>query len=175
MPELRTNGSYDPYLAELFNPLGAGTPFNPTLMGGVIPGAMPTGVPSPWGFTPFNAAIGAPIPGAVAGGFSAPGQSPWSTPQAQVQQHPHLQTLQTIQICQHLAAHQIAKAIQQAQALQYLHQVVYGLIAQQNAANQPVFGQTAYGSFGAAPFAVPPQSMPSYPQSVAPFRYGLPV
>ena len=29
MPELHSNGSYDPYIAQLFNSLGGGARFNP--------------------------------------------------------------------------------------------------------------------------------------------------
>ncbi len=141
MPELRTNGSYDPYLAELYSPLGAGAGFSPGLMAGQIPT-----------------------------GF----QNPWATPLAagQPQVHHH-QTLQAIQIALALAQRQIAQAIQQAQALQHLHQLVHSLVAQQAAsAFQPGYG----GVIGAGPFVVQPQATPygmGVIPAVSPYRYGL--
>lgn len=119
MPELHSNGSYDPYLAQLFNPLG-GAQFNPGLYGaagangiggwgGIGAGAVPNlagqaqsplGAQSPWGVqSPFSALY--------------PAVQPASNP---------VQSLIAIQLAQQIVARQAAQAIQCAQALQILLQ-----------------------------------------------------
>ena len=138
MAELHTNGNYEAYLAQLFNPLAGGVVGSPLAGGGF--GGIGTGTG----------------PGTTAN-MAALLQNPWaaqSLPQANAfwpQQPPQYsaQSLPAMQIAQQVAARQAVQAIQQAQAQQALQQLVQSLAAQQWAqlavSPQAQFG---HGQFG---------------------------
>jgi hypothetical protein len=160
MPELQSNGIYESYLAELFNPLAGGTQFNPQV-------------------NPLAGAMG----GISGAGFGA--QTPWSTPQQAFAQqafpqqtypqhgYPQLGALWPQQgaqapmqalpaIAQHIAAKQAVQAIQLSQVLNALQQIVHMIAVQQQLVqnlahvSQPHLGYG--GVFGA---------------QQQPFRYGF--
>jgi hypothetical protein len=132
MPELHTNGNYDAYLAQLFNPATAGQ-FNSGMFG-----------PGVGGYGGLGAGA-IPNPAAT--------QSPWATqnlsatnglwPQQQGPNPAH--SLAAIQIAQQIAARHALHAIQCAQALQ---QVAMQQWTQQPMGWQPQFGQFSQGPFG---------------------------
>jgi hypothetical protein len=166
MPELHSNGSYDPYIAQLFNSLGGGAPVNPAFYGstgangifgaGAIPGlaAQPQ---TPWAQTPWATQT------------SWPFQNPLASLNPGVQQGPNpVQSLLAIQAAHQIVAKQAAHAIQCAQALQTLLQQAVSQIA------------GAQGQFGVSPFGANPQQQTLQQlmqylamQQTAPFRYGL--
>jgi len=166
MPELHSNGSYDPYIAQMFNSLGAGAQFNPALYG--VTGA--NGIGGAWG------TLGA---GGIPG-LTAQPPTPWATqnplgalnPTAQQGPNP-VQALVAIQVAQQIVAKQAAQAIQCVQALQTLLQQVLSQIA--GAQNPLGLGQSGIGQFGQAPQQQPLQQLMQYlaMQQPAPFRYGL--
>ena len=132
MPELHSNGNYDAYLAQLFNPAGAGQ-FNPGTFGpgmggfgGVGAGGLnPAGTQSPWAAQNLSQANGL-----------------WPQQQAPSP----AQSLAAIQIAQQTAARHAIHAVQCAQALQ---QIAQHLATQQQASGwQPQFGQSQPGQFG---------------------------
>jgi len=134
MPELHSNGNYEAYLAQLFNPVSGGTQFNPGGLGSIGGSGIGTG-------------FGGTVPN-----VSTLLQSPWATQNSQqqnpqqlsglwpVQQNP-LQSLPAIQLAQHIAAKQAMQALQCAQALQQLVQ---------NTVQQSQFGQ-GIGGYGYPP------------------------
>lgn len=161
MPELQSNGSYDPYIAQLFNSLGGGAPPNPALYGST--GA--NGIGGAWGT--FGA-------GAIPA-LGAQPQTPWAfqNPLAAlnpaVQQAPNpVQSLVAIQVAQQIVAKQAAQAIQCVQALQTLLQQALSQIA----GPQAQFGP---GQFAQGPQQQTLQQLMQYlaMQQPAPFRYGL--
>jgi len=138
MPELQTDGNYEAYLAQLFNPLTAGTQFNPGVFG-TIGGGFASGIGGIGGIPTMN-----PLQQTT-----WPTQSPqqWNTlwPQQQAQ---YPQSQQAIQLAQQIAARQAMQAIQQAQAVQALKQ-----LAQTQAVQQYPYG---YGSFQGVPYGQHP-------------------
>ena len=160
MPELHSNGSYDPSIAQLFNSIGGGAQFNPALYG--VTGA--NGIGGGWGT--FGA-------GAVPG-LTAQPQHPWAALNPATQQAPNpVQSLVAIQFAQQIIAKQAAQAIQCVQALQILLQQALSQVA---ATQGPVgLGQVGLGQFGQAPQQQPLQQLMQYlaMQQPAPFRYGL--
>jgi hypothetical protein len=150
MSELHSNGNYEAYLAQLFNPATAGGQFNPGAFG--PPGA--------------GGGLGAGYGGLSAGAPNAIGaqQSPWAqqNPFAQQnlsqmnglwpqQQTPHLaHALAAVQIAQQIAARNAVHAIQCAQALQQIAQHSTAQQGQQGMGGQPQFGkgQLGQGQFG---------------------------
>lgn len=144
MPELHSNGSYDPYIAQLFNPLIGGAQLNPALYGAT--GA--NGIGGAWG----------------AGQTPWASQTPLGAPNPAVQQGPNpAQSLLAVQIAQQIVARQAAQAIQCAQALQTLLQQALSQIV-----GAP--GQVGMGQFG-GPLQQLMQYLAT--QQPAPFRYGL--
>jgi hypothetical protein len=161
MPELHSNGIYEAYLAELFNPLAGGTQFNPATN------------PMASGFQ-FNTGAMGGIGGA---GIGAGPQTPWTTPTSPQQAFPQQAFAQQIYpqqlsaqwpqqgsptqvlpaVVQHIATKQAVQAIQLTQVLHALQQIVHTIAAQQQLVQtlaqvtQPQFGYGA-GGHGANPF-----------------------
>ena len=179
MPELHSNGTYDPYIAQMFNPLVGGA--WGTLGAGAIPG-LATPPPSP---------MGAQTPWAYQNGVGQNplAQSPLGALNPTSQQGPNpVQSLAAIQVAQQIVAKQAAHAIQCAQALQVILQQALSQLA----APQTQFGggqigagpfgpgQFGPGQFGLGQFG---QGQPQQPlqqlmqylamQQPSPFRYGL--
>ncbi|MDB5481382.1 MAG: hypothetical protein JWO83_2435 [Caulobacteraceae bacterium] len=149
MPELQSNGSYDPYLAQLFNPLGGGAQVNPAIYGAT--GA--NGIGGAWG------GIGAgAIPNLGQTQHPLGAQNPWA---AQPASSP-LQSLIVIQLAQQIVARQAAQAIQCVQALQTLLQ---------QALSQGAGGQAQFGFGQPQPLQQLMQYLAMQPS--APFRFGL--
>ena len=176
MPELHSNGSYDPYIAQLFNSLGGGTPVNPAFYGttgangvfgaGAIPGlaAQPQ---TPWAQTPWAQTPQPQIP--LAAQSAWPFQNPLASLSPGVQQGPNpVQSLLAIQAAHQIVAKQAAHAIQCAQALQTLLQQAVSQIAGAQ-------GQFGFSPLGANPQQQTLQQLMQYlaMQQTAPFRYGL--
>jgi hypothetical protein len=165
MPELHSNGSYDPYIAQLFNPLGGGGQFNPALYGA----AGANGIGGVWGAGQTPWATQTP----------AATQTPLGSPIAAVQQGPNVaQSLLAVQIAQQIVARQAAQAIQCAQALQTLLQQALSQIA--GAPGQIGMGQFGMGQYGSGQFGGQQQTLQQLMQYLAtpqqpPFRYGLAV
>lgn len=152
MTELHTNGNYETYLSQLFNPLNPLNPLNP-------------GNPLATGAQINPAGVGA-----IGGLGSAPNvaallQNPWVTQNpsamnalwAQQQVPNPAQSMQVVVLAQQIAARQAAQAIQYAQALQALQalqQLVQNLAAQQWTQSamvlnpQAPFGHGVGGAFG---------------------------
>ena len=161
MPELHSNGSYDPYIAQLFNSLGAGAQYNPALYGA----AGANGIGGAWG------TLGA---GATSG-LAAQPQIPWApqnplaalTPAVQQGPNP-VQSLVAIQVAQQIVAKQAAQAIQCVQALQTLLQQALSQVAGPQ-------GQLGLGQFAQGQPQQTLQQLMQYlaMQQPAPFRYGL--
>jgi hypothetical protein len=147
MPDVHSNGNYEAYLAQLFNPLAGGAQFNPAVSGAIGGGGIGTG---------FGGLGAGMIPN-----MAAPLQNPWAAqnlPQLnalwpQLQMQNSAQSLPAIQLAQQVAARQAMQAIQSAQALQALQQLVQNLAAQQWAqqamGSQGQFGHGMGGAFGA--------------------------
>jgi hypothetical protein len=157
MPELHSNGSYDPYIAQLFNPLGGGAQLNPALYGAT--GANGTG--GAWGAGQIPWASQNPLPA--------------SNPAAQPPPNP-AQSLLAVQIAQQIVARQAAQAIQCAQALQTLLQQALSQIV--GTPGQLGMGQVGLGQFGLGQFGGQQQTLQQLMQYLAmqqpaPFRYGL--
>jgi hypothetical protein len=157
MPELHTNGNYEGYLAQLFNPAVGGIP---GIGVGGIPGLIPQGPAAAQGAPQMNGS--------------------WS--QAQQPVHP----LAAIQLAQQIVVRQAIQAQQCAQALQTLLQLTqvapqtpFG-VTQPFGANQP-FGVTQPFGLGAHAYqAVHPQALQQLVQYLTmqpptPFRYGMAV
>ncbi len=180
MPELHSNGIYEAYLAELFNPLATGTQFNPTVN------------PMAGGFQ-FN-------PGAMGGigaGIGVSPQTPWTTPTFPQQAFPQQAFAQQIYpqqiypqlnaqwpqqvtqsstqalpaIVQHIAAKQAVQAIQLSQVLHALQQIVHTIATQQQhlvqtlaQVTQPQFGYGAGGVVGVNPLTQTLGQVPSFGQ-----------
>lgn len=127
MPELfQTDGNYEAYLAQLFNPLASGAQFNPGGLGG----------------------IGTGIGGLGTGAVPNLGllQNPWGTPYPQQSQYP--QQLSAIwpqqnPLAQQIAARQAMQVVQHAQAVQALKQLVHNLAMQSQ-----INAQTQLGGYG---------------------------
>jgi len=146
MPELlQSDGNYEAYLAQMFNPMAGGSQFNQgfsSAMGGGNAGfgGIGAGTTNPWGAQ--NS------PQSQLGGF-------W--PQQQ------MQNPAAVQIAQQNAARQAAQAIQHAQAVHALKQLVHNLAAQSQAqlGAQAQFGSPfGYGfgnPFGAGQIGQVPQ------------------
>src|SRR5258708_11529048 len=170
MPELHSNGIYEAYLAELFNPLAGGTQFNPT--------ASPTAS----GFQ-FNTGAMGGIGGGLGGaGIAAGPQTPWTAYPQQAfpqqiypqQTSPQLNAQWPQQgmqspthalpaVVQHLATKQAVQAIQLSQVLHALPQILQTIAAQQQhlvqtlaQVTQPQFGYGVGGGLGPNP---PTQSL----------------
>ena len=142
MTELQSNGNYESYLAQLFNPQMAGGNFNPAF---------------------FNPQIGGPGNNlaANAGAFSA--QNPWAmqNPWALQQNLPQVnapwtqqgqgaaQNLATLQAAQQVAARHAAQAIQNAQVLQQLQQQALYQLMQTQGQQSGQYGQL--GQYGQNP------------------------
>jgi hypothetical protein len=143
MPDVHSNGNYEAYLAQLFNPLAGGAQFNPAVSGAIGGGGIGTG---------FGGLGAGMIPN-----MAAPLQNPWAAqnlPQLnalwpQLQMQNSAQSLPAIQLAQQVAARQAMQAIQSAQALQALQQLVQNLAAQQAMGSQGQFGHGMGGAFGA--------------------------
>ncbi len=122
MPELlQSDGNYEAYLAQMFNPLAGGSQFNPGFaMGGGNAGfgGVGAGTMNSWGNQ-----------------YSPQSQSGGLWPQQQVQNPA------AAQITQQIAARQAAQAIQHAQAVHALKHLVHQLAAQSQA-------QLAQAQFG---------------------------
>ena len=166
MPELHSNGSYDPYIAQLFNSLGGGAQFNPALYGA----AGANGIGGAWGTLGAGA-----IPGLAAQPQNAwAAQNPLAALSPAVQQGPNpVQTVVAIQLAQQIVARQATQAIQCVQALQTLLQQALSQIAGPQ-------GQFGLSQVGLNPFGIGPQQQPLQQlmqylamQPAAPFRYGL--
>jgi hypothetical protein len=170
MTELHTNGNYEAYLAQLFNPAAVSGQFNPGVFG-------PSG----------SGGIGTAYGGVGAGAFpnaAVPSQNPWaalnfSQPNALWQQQTLNPVQSAIQAAQQIAAKQVVHAIQCAQALQQIAQQ----LAVQQSAQQPMGWQQQFGQgqpqFGQGMSALqqqPIQQLAQYLASQQPgqFRYGLP-
>jgi hypothetical protein len=176
MPELHSNGSYDPYIAQMFNPLVGGA--WGTLGAGAIPGLAaqpqsPLGAQTPWAYQ--NGVGQNPL-----------GQTPLGALNPLVQQGPNpVQSLVAIQVAQQIVAKQAAHAFQCAQALQaILQQALSQLAAPQAQFGAGQFGpgqigpgQIGPGQIGLGQFGQgqPLQQLMQYlaMQQPAPFRYGL--
>jgi len=166
MTELHTNGNYEGYLAQLFNPAAVGGQFNPGVFGPVGSGGIGAGY----------GGLGAGGAGTLPNAAFAP-QNPWAQNLSQLnmlwpQQQATNPVQSAVQAAQHIAAKQAVHAIQCAQALQ---QIVQHLAAQQFAQQamgwQPQFGQGQFGqgmggAFGAGQIGQP------IPQSPIPQSYG---
>jgi hypothetical protein len=165
MPELHSNGSYDPYIAQLFNSMGGGAQFNPALYGST--GA--NGIGGAWG-----------IPGLAAQPQNPLAQNPWGfqnplaalNPTVQQATNP-VQSLVAIQVAQQIVAKQAAQAIQCAQALQAVLQQAFGQVT--GAQGQVGLGQFGPSQYGQGPQQQTLQQLMQYlaMQQPAPFRYGL--
>lgn len=135
MPELHSNGIYEAYFAELFNPLAGGTQFNPAAN------------PMASGFQ-FNTGAMGGIGGIGGAGIGAGPQTPWTTPTypqqafAQQQTFPQMNAQWPQQgtqsptqalpaVIQHIAAKQAVQAIQLTHVLHALQQIVHTIAAQQ--------------------------------------------
>lgn len=178
MPELHSNGIYEAYLAELFNPLAGGTQFNPTTN------------PMTSGFQFNNGTMGG-IGGIGGAGIGAGPQTPWTTPthpqqafpqQAFTQQfYPQQLNAQWPQqasqsptqvlpaIVQHIATKQAVQAIQLTQVLHALQQIVHTIAAQQQHLAQTLTqvtqsGYGAGGGYGANPFTQTLGQVPGFGQ-----------
>jgi hypothetical protein len=141
MPELHTNGNYEAYLAQLFNPATVGSQFNPGVFGPVGSGGIGAGY----------GGLGA---GAVPN-IAVPPQGPWAAQNLSQlnalwpQQSAPIPVQSAVQIAEQIAARQAVHAIQCAHALQ---QIVQHLAAQQLPQQamgwQPQFGQGQGLQFG---------------------------
>jgi hypothetical protein len=174
MPELHSNGIYEAYLAELFNPLAGGTQFNPATN------------PMASGFQ-FNTGAMGGIGGA---GIGAGPQTPWTTPTYPQQAFPQQAFAQQIYpqqlgaqwpqqgsptqilpaVVQHIATKQAVQAIQLTQVLHALQQIVHTIAAQQQQlvqtlaqVTQPQFGYGA-GGHGGNPFTQTHGQVPGFGQ-----------
>jgi len=140
MPELHSNGIYEAYLAELFNPQTSGSQFNPTVN------------PMAGGFLFNTGAMGG-----IGGGIGAGPQTPWTTPTLPQQAFPQQAFAQQIYpqqaypqlngqwpqqaipsptqalpaVVQHIATKQAVQSIQLSQVLHALQQIVHTIAAQQ--------------------------------------------
>jgi hypothetical protein len=142
MPELyQTDGNYEAYLSQLFNPLASGAQFNP---GGL--GAIGTGIG-------LGAGSGPNMAGLL--------QNPWGTPYPQQLQYPQQQNLlwpqqqqqlnpftQQNPFAQQNQARQVMQTIQHAQAVQALKQLVHNLATQSAINTQAQLGYGIGGSYG---------------------------
>jgi len=177
MPELHSNGIYEAYLAELFNPLATGTQFNPAVN------------PMAGGFQFNTGAMGG-----IGAGIGVSPQTPWATPtipqQAFPQQAfaPQIYPQQTYPqligqwpqqvtqspaqalpaVVQHIAAKQAVQAIQLSQVLHALQQIVHTIAAQQQHLVQTLAQvaqpQVGYGGFGVNPLTQTLGQVPSFGQ-----------
>jgi hypothetical protein len=142
MTELHSNGNYEAYLAQLFNPAAGGAQFNPGAFGGGV-GAGYGGLPN------ANANMAASLQNPWAAQNLSQSNGLWPQQQQQQMQNP-AQALAAVQIAQQIAARQAVQAIQCAQALQ---QIVQHLVTQQwtqqAIGSQAQFGQGLGGVFGA--------------------------
>ena len=135
MPELyQTDGNYEAYLSQLFNPLASGAQFSP---GGL--GAMGTGV----------GGLGAGTVPNMAGLL----QNPWGTPYPQQLQYPQQQNSlwpqqQLNPFVQQNTARQAMQTIQHAQAVQALKQLVHNLATQSAINTQAQLGYGIGGNYG---------------------------
>jgi hypothetical protein len=137
MPELyQTDGNYEAYLSQLFNPLASGAQFNP---GGL--GAIGTGIGLGAGTVPNMAGLL---------------QNPWGTPYPQQFQYPQQQNSlwpqqqQLNPFAQQNQARQVMQTIQHAQAVQALKQLVHNLATQSAINTQAQLGGVGsiYGQIG---------------------------
>ena len=141
MPELfQTDGNYEAYLAQLFNPLASGAQFNPGGLG----------------------SLGIGIGGLGAGtvpGMAGLLQNPWMTQYPQQLQYPQpLNALwpqqqlnplaQQNPFAQQIAAKQAMQVIQHAQAVQALKQLVHNLATQSQLNAQAQLGYGTGGLYG---------------------------
>lgn len=136
MPELyQTDGNYEAYLSQLFNPLASGAQFNP---GGL--GAIGTGI----------GGLGAGTVPNMAGLL----QNPWGTPYPQQLQYPQQQNSfwpqqqQFNPFAQQNPARQAMQTIQHAQAVQALKQLVHNLATQSAINTQAQLGYGVGGGYG---------------------------
>ena len=172
MPELHSNGIYEAYLAELFNPLAGGNQFNPTTN------------PMASGFQFNNGAMGG-IGGIGGAGIGAGPQTPWATPTYPQQAFPQQAFAQQIYpqqlnaqwpqqlsqspmqvlpaVVQHIATKQAVQAIQLTQVLHALQQIVQTIAAQQQHLAQTL-GQVTQSGYGANPFTQTLGQVPGFGQ-----------
>jgi hypothetical protein len=185
MPELQSNGIYEAYLSELFNPLAGGTQFNPAVnplasgaqfnpggqfnTGGMA-GIGGVGMPqTPWATQAFpQQAYSQQIYPQQQHAFPQQAYSQQIYPQQQ-QAFPQLSALwpqqQTQALhAQHIAAKQAVQAIQISQVLQALQQIVQTIAGQQqhlaHSLAHVAQPQVSHGAFGVQnPQALQQQTM----------------
>ena len=202
MAELQSNGNYENYLAQMFNPLAGGGQFNPygntqynpygtqlnpvegngTGLGGVRGIAAQLQNPwqqNPWASQSFSQGNGL-----------WQGNAPWL--QQQQLQNPVHSSIAAIQFAHHLLTKQASQAIQCAQALQSVLQFVQNVAAQQVIGAQSAQGNAFAGigqglgqgvlAQGFSPYnLLGSQNNPTLQQvaqhiamqQASPFRYGL--
>jgi len=137
MPELHSNGVYENYIAQLFNPLSNLSQTNPAAFNSGFAGAGISGM--------VNPAL-ANIGGQTQNPFLGQHHHLHSQVTAQTQAQTHA----VIQLAQQVLVRQTAQAIQCAQALQAVSQLVQSLAAQQGQQGQ----QQGFG-LGNAGFGMP--------------------
>ena len=191
MAELQSNGNYENYLAQMFNPLAGGGQFNPygntqynpygaqlnpfegigTGFGGVR--GIAAQLQNPWQQNPWASQ------NFSQGNGLWQGHAPWSQ-QQQLLQNPVHSSFAAIQFAHHLLTKQASQAIQCAQALQSVLQFVQNVAAQQALSAQSTQG-TAFAGIGQGFGQGGSQNNPTLQQvaqhmamqQASPFRYGL--
>jgi hypothetical protein len=162
MPELHSNGIYEAYLAELFNPLAGGTQFNPTT----------NPMASGFQFNTGGMGIGGAGIGASPQTQAFPQQA-FAQPQQLNAQWPQQGSQSPTQVLpavvQHIAAKQAVQAIQLTQVLHALQQIVHTIAAQQQQLVQTLAQVTqspsGYGAgYGGNPFTQTLGQIPGFGQ-----------